>query len=359
MSVPGSVPGERTDATSGPPRAPGRTDGRTDGAVVLLRLAGPLDPAAGEELVASGLDVVLDLRDVDVISTTAGSRALTELAERLADAGRRLLVVAGANRRTIEQSPAGGPQLFATVDAAMGSLRAGSRTGPAVDHGRTPSLAGALSKVARSLEAEPGIDATLHAIVSAAMTHIAGAEQAGITLVEHGRPRTVVPTADVVRDLDEQQYRLKEGPCVDVITDHRTYRSGDLSMDKRWPAFGPAAVAHGVRSMLCYRLFVSDNTMGTLNLYSSQPDAFSDHTEQDGQLFATHAAIALIGAQKETQLTAAIENRDTIATAKGILMERHGVDAATAFRMLAETSQDSNVKLYKVAEWLVDHRGQT
>jgi AmiR/NasT family two-component response regulator len=48
--------------------------------------------------------------------------------------------------------------------------------------------------------------------------------------------------------------------------------------------------------------------------------------------------------------------RDIIATAKGILMERHRVDAASAFRLLVEASQRTNVKLHQVAAWLVENR---
>ena len=70
----------------------------------------------------------------------------------------------------------------------------------------------------------------------------------------------------------------------------------------------------------------------------------------------THAAIALVGAQTEAQLTAALENRDVIGMAKGILMQRHDVDSVAAFRMLVEGSQNANLKLHEVAAWLVENR---
>ncbi|MFI7677296.1 GAF and ANTAR domain-containing protein [Actinophytocola sp. NPDC049390] len=219
-------------------------------------------------------------------------------------------------------------------------------------------LADVLGAVARTLAAEPDVNGTMHAIVTAALAHVTGAEHAGISLVERGKVHTVAPTADVVTEIDALQLRLGEGPCVDAIAEHHTYRTGDLAHEARWPAFGQAAAQRGVRSMLCYRLFVHDNTVGALTLYASRRDAFTERTEQEGRLFATHASIALISAQKEANLAAAIEHRDTIATAKGILMERHAVDAAHAFRMLVEASQHANMKLYRVAEWLVDNRDE-
>ncbi|MDT7783845.1 MAG: hypothetical protein QOF58_2264 [Pseudonocardiales bacterium] len=217
-------------------------------------------------------------------------------------------------------------------------------------------LAESLSSVARTLQAEPDVDTTLRAIVKAAADYIPGAEHAGISLVEGGKIRTVAPTSAIVETVDQLQYDLRQGPCVDAIKERQTYRTGDVGAETRWPAFGRAAAANGIHSLLSYRLFVTDRTLGALNLYSSRANAFDEHTEDDGRLFATHAAIALVGAQREAQLGIAVENRDIISSAKGILMERHDLDAAAAFRMLVEASQSTNVKLHHAATWLVENR---
>ncbi|MCP2241747.1 GAF and ANTAR domain-containing protein [Lentzea aerocolonigenes] len=226
----------------------------------------------------------------------------------------------------------------------------------ATDDGGFRQLAETLSHVARTLQAEPDVDTTLGAIVKAAVEYVPEAEHAGISLVERGKIRTVAPTSGIVDIIDQLQYDFHEGPCVDAIAEHQTYRVGDVGTEARWPSFGPAAADHGIHSLLSYRLFVTDRTLGALNLYSSRVDAFDERTEEDGLLFATHAAIALVGAQREAQLGIAIENRDIISTAKGIRMERHDLDAASAFRMLVEASQSTNVKLHDAAAWLVENR---
>ncbi|WP_410651479.1 GAF and ANTAR domain-containing protein [Amycolatopsis sp. cmx-4-54] len=217
-------------------------------------------------------------------------------------------------------------------------------------------LGAVLGAVARTLQAEPDLDTTLTAIVTAALNQVTGTDYAGISLIERGKIRTVAPTDEVVTAIDEIQYRTKQGPCVDAIVTHEIYRTGDLTAETRWPAFTPAAAATGMRSMLAYRLFVSDTTLGSLNLYSRSLDAFSDQTERDGQLFASHAAIALTGAQTEARLQVALGHRDAIGMAKGILMERHDIDPVSAFQMLVESSQTTNMKLYQVAAWLVENR---
>ncbi|MEV4143467.1 GAF domain-containing protein [Amycolatopsis sp. NPDC049691] len=140
------------------------------------------------------------------------------------------------------------------------------------------------------------------AIVKAAIDHVDGAELAGISLVERGRAiRTVAPTDEVVRAIDEVQYRTGQGPCLDAIAEHQVYSTGDLTAEDRWEDFATAAAEFGVPSMLSYRLFVTGTTLGALNLYSRAHDAFSHQTREDGRLFATHAAIALVGAQTHGQ----------------------------------------------------------
>ncbi len=217
-------------------------------------------------------------------------------------------------------------------------------------------LGAVFGAIARTLQAEPDVDATVSAIVTAALRQVSGAEHAGISLLERGKIRTVAPSGDVVTEIDQVQYRTGQGPCMDAIAEHEIFRTGDLTTETRWPDFTPEAAATGMRSMLAYRLFVSDTTLGSLNLYSTQTGAFDDQTQRDGRVFASHAAIALAGAQTEAGLQAAMENRDMIGMAKGILMHRHDLDPMQAFRMLVESSQVTNMKLHQVAAWLVEHR---
>jgi len=91
---------------------------------------------------------------------------------------------------------------------------------------------------------------------------------------------------------------------------------------------------------------------GALNLLSSSPHAFDDDAVSIGASLATHAAIAVIAAQREEQFRDALESRDTIGQAKGMLMEKLSVDADQAFRLLRKLSQQRNTPLYEIARTL-------
>ena len=106
------------------------------------------------------------------------------------------------------------------------------------------------------------------------MRIVPGVEAAGITVVRGSNYRTVAPSGELPRQVDEIQYELRTGPCVDAIVNETTFRTGDLENDPRWPTFGKrAAVEAGVHSMLAIRLFLADGhdreTIGALNMYST------------------------------------------------------------------------------------------
>jgi len=64
------------------------------------------------------------------------------------------------------------------------------------------------------------------------------------------------------------------------------------------------------------------------------------------------------GAEHVARVGQAVADRDGIGQAKGILMERFGVDADQAFEMLVSASRDTDTTLVDVATWLVTESTQ-
>ena len=184
-----------------------------------------------------------------------------------------------------------------------------------------------------------------------------GADHAGFTTLRNGRFRTVGTTSDVPPQVDQMQYDLLEGPCVDAIEENTTCRIVDLEVDERYPRFGPkAAGSVGIHSMLSHRLFIEGDIFGALNLYAVRHGAFDDTHERMGSVFATHAALALQSARIEDRarnLDLALESNRRIGTAVGILMTRHQWTERHSFETLRRFSQDHNTKLAAIAEHVI------
>ncbi len=159
-------------------------------------------------------------------------------------------------------------------------------------------LAEAFAEVARALLAEPDVEHTLKRIVALAVESIDGADHAAVTIVERREFHTPATTDDLPLRVDRIQYETGEGPCVDAIRGHELFQVDDLAQEPRWPQFsGRAAAETGIQSMLSFRLFVAEDTLGALNLYSKHKAAFADGDGPHaiGATFAAHAAVALSG----------------------------------------------------------------
>ena len=206
------------------------------------------------------------------------------------------------------------------------------------------------AEMARALLAEADVQQTLQKIVDMAVETIDGCDHAGISFLKGKKVETPAASGEVPRTVDLVQYETGEGPCLSAIRDHEVFQTGDLGCEERWPQFSARAKREtGVTSMLSFRLFVEGDTLGALNLYSKDADAFDETSRTVGLVFAAHAAVALATAVHEEQMDEALQSRDLIGQAKGILMAREGVSAEEAFDMLRRASQRLNVKLRDVA----------
>jgi len=218
-------------------------------------------------------------------------------------------------------------------------------------------LAQQFAQMARSLQAQDDSGDMLDEVVAAAVRLIPGVDEGSISVVI-GRQEVTSrhPSGDLPKLVDAVQTEVGEGPCLDAVYEQQTVRVPDMTHERRWPNFARRAAALGAASMLSFQLYVEGDNLGALNLYSRQPNGFDDESEQVGLLFASHAAVAFADAQQLEQLTAAIDTRDLIGQAKGILMERYNLDADQAFRLLTRISQHTNHKIRTLAQELVTTR---
>jgi serine phosphatase RsbU (regulator of sigma subunit) len=158
-------------------------------------------------------------------------------------------------------------------------------------------LAETIADVARLMQSEGTAQRTLQKMVELAPSMVAGCDHAGVSVVAGDDFTTPAASDEVPESVDRIQYETRQGPCLDAIREHDVFLTGDLRTEKRWPAFSARAAAEtGVLSMLSFRLFLDSNTLGSLNLYSRQPDAFTDDSRTVGAVFAAHAAVAFAAA---------------------------------------------------------------
>jgi len=221
-------------------------------------------------------------------------------------------------------------------------------------------LAHELSELARELHHANDPDDVLREAVQAAVDLVPGTQAGSVTALVGGK--RVVHKAEsglLPARVDAVMSAVDEGPCLDALHERRSIRVDDMRLEARWPRFAPRAAELGALSMLASPLFINDASLCALNLYAEQVSAFTSESEHIGRLLAAHAAVAYSGAQRTENLLAAIETRDLIGQAVGLLMERYSLTANRSFDTLVRFSRQTNRKLRDVAAELIHHAEST
>ena len=205
------------------------------------------------------------------------------------------------------------------------------------------------------------IVSTLLSVADMALRAVPAADGAGVTMLEAGVPDTIVASDGFVREVDEIQYRLGEGPCISAADSGSTAGSGNLGTENLWPRFGPLASDLGVLSALSLPMLLDGEVIGALNMYAHSHDAFTAQSHQLGELFASSAAVIVYNARlldhlehENARIQRALTTRATIDQALGMIMARSGISADDAFVRLRILSQRNGTKLHLIAESVVN-----
>ncbi len=218
----------------------------------------------------------------------------------------------------------------------------------------------AFTEITRSFFLADSLEQTLEIAVDLFVVTIEACEFAGALLFEGDAIDARVCSDPVVEAIDDLLTRTREGPCLDAVAQGLPFYADELGTDPRWPHFGPAAAALGVRSLLALPM-AANSTSGAINIYARYPQAFGVIDRARGLLLASMAGFACATARSHEDekrladnLHAALVTRELIGQAQGILIEHERITGDQAFHILRQASQHLNVKLREVAQDLVD-----
>jgi putative methionine-R-sulfoxide reductase with GAF domain len=230
---------------------------------------------------------------------------------------------------------------------------AGPRPGPTVDRLSRHDIHVRLAALIRDVQGRPPteIARALEELTVTAVQYVPGAQYAGITVTDgHGHIDTPSAIGRYPGLLDAIQERHHEGPCLQAVRQHHTVRVDDLNTETRWPKYQRDALAQTpIRSVLSCALSANHHALGALNFYAEHPHAFDIESEGLGFVYATHAALAWNALRRDLQFRDALASRDIIGQAKGMLMERHQINAEEAFNRLRQLSQKTNTPVAELS----------
>ena len=200
----------------------------------------------------------------------------------------------------------------------------------------------------------------LQRVVEATRT-VVGVDGTGLTLAhEDGRPRWVAVSDAAMELLEQIQHDFGEGPCLAAFAEDRVVAVEDLASERVWDRIAAVVGQLQVRGVLSVPVRLADQPVGTLDVYATQPRAWSPGEVQAlGALAVVTAELVSTGVElanrdvEVAQLRRALASRVWIEQAKGVLATTRGVDPDQAFQQLRRQARSSSRKLADLAQEIV------
>jgi GAF domain-containing protein len=190
------------------------------------------------------------------------------------------------------------------------------------------------------------INVTLRQVAEIARNTLTEIDEVSVTLLDGQKGQTVVFTGRLAVELDERQYQIGVGPCLDAAMTGNTVVVDTGDPANLYPEFSRAAERAGIHHSVSVGLPIPDRVVGALNLYASTRHPIPAYTVNLAEAFAQYVGVTVANASTSDKSSALVEqlwerltSRAVIDQAKGVLMERHGCTADEAFAMLVDTSQ--------------------
>ena len=195
---------------------------------------------------------------------------------------------------------------------------------------------------------------------------VTGMSGAGIMLLDSAGPQGSLCTTDAVSELIEDlQYTLGEGPCVDAHRNGTITLEPDLAapVQARWTAFSPPAVSAGARAVFGFPVRVGVARLGALNLYRDRPGPLEDDQHADALVMADVAARAILAMQGDAspgavavELEAEAEFHLVVHQAAGMVSHQLDVTIAVALIRLRAHAFATGRPINDIAEAVVNRQ---
>jgi GAF domain-containing protein len=211
-----------------------------------------------------------------------------------------------------------------------------------------------------NLDPEDNLERSLQDAVTAAKA-LFNAAGAGLMLVDSdGRLRWASASDERAQAAEDNQEVFAQGPCMAAFAQAAPMAMRDARAEPHWGEITVALVAAEMRAVLSVPVEVNGGPIGTLDIYSSTPRDWDASEVSAVQAYAGIVANLLVSAVAAhtrgvlaEQLKQALEHRKLIEQAKGVLMEREGVDAPAAFERIRTSARSSRRTAVSVARELL------
>lgn len=350
---------------SGRKQLEARDDGSFTVGLVAIEVGGDIDIATAPRFAkllddvadAAPTEMALDLADLAFMDAS-GLTAMAGAAQRLPATSSMTL-----------RSPSALVERLLTITGLQGLIKVDRSTREATlaaeqqagDHSTTVSsspsrLISDLRLAAAIPASDDVIDAALLTVVELAAFILERADGVSVTLRRRGTLATVAASNPVVAQMDADQYETGEGPCLAAANEGHWFHIDALASEQRWPEFVKRARAEGINSVLSTPLIVESQPVGALNIYSNTEHSFGPSEQDRAAWFAGRSSTIVADARTvdadatvPEQLQGALNSREAISRAEGVLMGQRDISQDAASAELRRSARRAAVPMHEYA----------
>ena len=203
----------------------------------------------------------------------------------------------------------------------------GVQKGPSVEQAGSVGVWTTIGALARREGAPPSLR---HAVLACAQS--LGAAGAALSVGIAGiRGEPLLACGAIAGEMEELQFTLGEGPGLDAAAGRRPVLVPDLagaSARRRWPAFAPAAVDHGIRAMFAFPVTAGTALIGVLGVYRAQAGSLPRQELADALVFADAMLVLVLDEQGGIAPDVDDVHDTTLATRRAHVHQATGMVAA-------------------------------
>jgi GAF domain-containing protein len=162
-------------------------------------------------------------------------------------------------------------------------------------------------------------------------------------MTDYGPAGTVAATDAIALELEDLQFSLGEGPCVDASQTGHPVLQPDLAQtgQQRWPVFSAGAAAARLAAVFAFPLRVGGIRLGVLDLYRTSVGALSDDELASALAFADAATAVLLhlqagaaGLHPPLDALTVLDDRAEVHQATGVVSVQAAVPLQEALLLL-------------------------
>ena len=185
----------------------------------------------------------------------------------------------------------------------------------------------------------------------------------GMVLMTDFGPAGVVAVTDgPAATMEELQFTLGEGPCVECSRTGRPVLQPDLAAGgpSRWPGFSAGALEAGIRAVFALPLRVGGIRLGVLDLYRDEPGDLGEKELTEALHFADAATALLLHLQSlapagtDVLAVPVLEDRAEVHQATGVVSVQARVPLPHALALLRARAYAAERPVLELARAVLD-----